>query len=263
MATRRTTRQTTITSHFKGPAKRKPKEDSEKGNPNESAAEEREQDKKRRVAGTESRARESVQKPERVTLGTQLCQEEQGEQEDDGRPRRQTRELASRRKSREDPDREARPGTHLDVDDDDEKDKRSSRPRSQPRDLATKRRPKEAEVEQIAPETPEGKDEDEREEKRRKTTRKKPEPLSIPVQSRVERKASQGKASAIPKLNPPQCPECGQYLDDPDLKYQQHPVDAVDEPQMLTNEALSVFDSDSSWFETYDSSPMHKFTFFR
>lgn len=229
MATRRTTRQTTITSHFKGPAKRKPKEDSEKGNANESAAEERDQDKKRRVAGTESRASragESVEKPERVRPGTQLCQEEQGEQEDDRRPRRQTRELASRRKSREDPDREARPGTHLDVDDDDEKDKRSSRPRSQPRDLATKRRPKE-EVEQITPEPPEGKDEDEREEKRRKTTRKKPEPLSIPVQSRVERKASQGKASAIPKLNPPQCPECGQYLDDPDLKYQQHPVDAV------------------------------------
>lgn len=126
VATRRTTRQTTITSHFKGPAKRKPKEDSEKGNANESAAEERDQDKKRRVAGTESRASragESVEKPERVRPGTQLCQEEQGEQEDDRRPRRQTRELASRRKSREDPDREARPGTHLDVDDDDEKAK--------------------------------------------------------------------------------------------------------------------------------------------
>lgn len=71
MATRRTTRQTTITAHFtKGPTKRKPKEESEEGNSAESAAEERDQDKKRRVVDTESGAAAAVEKLEEVTAGT-------------------------------------------------------------------------------------------------------------------------------------------------------------------------------------------------
>lgn len=81
------------------------------------------QDKKRRVAGTERDAGVSVEKLEGVMPGTQLCQEEQGEQEDDRSLRRHTRELALRRRSRDEPDREARPGTHLDMDDDEEKAK--------------------------------------------------------------------------------------------------------------------------------------------
>lgn len=37
----------------------------------------------------------------------------------------------------------------------------------------------------------------------------------------------------------------------------------VDEPQMLTSEKLSIYDSESAWYEAYDHSPMHKFTSFR
>ncbi|XP_055457303.1 DNA (cytosine-5)-methyltransferase 1 [Psammomys obesus] len=252
-ATRRTTRQTTITSHFmKGPAKRKPKEESEKRIPDESDAE-RDQDKRRRVTGMECGAGVSVVKLERVTLDPQMCQEEPSEQEDNKRPRRQARELTSRQRSREEPDREASPGTHKDMDDDkEEKDKRRPSLRSQLRDLATKRRPSEAESEQAIAEIPEDRDEDEMEEKRQKMT---------PEES-VEKKATRTKATVIPKVNPPRCPQCGQYLDDPDLKYQQHPEDAVDEPQMLTSEKLSIFESNESGFESYEDFPMHRLTCF-
>uniref|UniRef100_UPI000185BE00 DNA (cytosine-5)-methyltransferase 1 n=1 Tax=Homo sapiens TaxID=9606 RepID=UPI000185BE00 len=60
----------------------------------------------------------------------------------------------------------------------------------------------------------------------------------------------------------PKCIQCGQYLDDPDLKYGQHPPDAVDEPQMLTNEKLSIFDANESGFESYEALPQHKLTCF-
>ncbi|XP_006987092.3 DNA (cytosine-5)-methyltransferase 1 isoform X3 [Peromyscus maniculatus bairdii] len=252
MATRRTTRQTTITSHFmKGPTKRKPKEESEERLSDESVAE-KDQDKRRRVKGTVCDAGISEGEPETETPGTQLCQEEPGEQERDRRFRGQTRELTSRQRSREEPGREARPGTHKEMDVDEEaKDKRRLRPRSQPKDLATKRRPKE-ELEDLTPETPEDRDEDEREEKRRK---------KMAPREPAEKKAARTKTAMNPKIDMSRCPQCGQYLDDPDLKYQQHPSDAVEELQMLVSEKLSIYDSNSSG-ERIDSSPQHRVTCF-
>lgn len=230
MALRRTTRQTTITSHFIKGNKRKTEGESEKTIPDESA--ERDQDKKRRVTGTERGTGISTAELERVTPGTPLSQEEQGGQEHDRRLRRQTRELTLRQRSREEPDREARPGTHKEMDDgEEEKDKRRSRPRSQPRDLATKRRPKEAELEQMTTESAEDGSEEEREEKKRKVTPKEP----------TVKRVTQTRPTVIPKTASPRCPQCGQFLDDPDLKYQQHPPDAVDELQMLVSEAPPVW----------------------
>lgn len=37
----------------------------------------------------------------------------------------------------------------------------------------------------------------------------------------------------------------------------------VDEPQMLTNEKLSIFDANESGFESYEALPQHKLTCFR
>ncbi|CAO2635941.1 DNA (cytosine-5)-methyltransferase 1 [Lemmus lemmus] len=258
MAMRRVTRQTTITSHFmKGTTKRKPKEDSEKIL-DESVAEERDQVGCPVDSGhlTWMCLLANLVEPESVTSGTHLCREKQGDQCEFffcylcGR--------SSRRRSREEPDREARPGTHEEMDDDEEeKDKR--RPRSQPRDLATKRRPKEAESEQMASESEEG-DEEERVSKKSKGTSR--------------NLASSGTAVPrcwgaalrpflfFPQMDSPRCPQCGQFLDDPDLKYQQHLPDAVDELQMLVSEKLSIYESNSSGFESYESSPQHRVTCF-
>ncbi|KAL1781550.1 DNA (cytosine-5)-methyltransferase 1 [Sigmodon hispidus] len=267
MAMRRSTRQTTITSHFmKGSSKRKPKEDSEKRIPDESAAEDRDQDKRRRVTGAERGAGASAVKPERVTSGTQLCQEEGGEQEHDRRLRRQTRELTSRQRSREEPGREARPGTHKEMDnDEEEKEKRRPRLRSQSKDLVTKRRPKEEESEDTTSEASEDSDEEERlcKGKKKVIPSRKQGLQSISSNNRAEKKTARTKSAMISKMAPPRCPQCGQYLDDPDLKYQQHPADALEEPQMLTNEKLSVYEeSNSSGFESYESFPQHRVTDF-
>ncbi|XP_052586847.1 DNA (cytosine-5)-methyltransferase 1-like [Peromyscus californicus insignis] len=251
MAATRTTRQTTVTSHFgKGPTKRKPKEELEERISDESAAG-KDQDKRRRVTGAVCGPGVSVVEPENVTPGTQLGQEERGEQELDRRLRGQTRELTLRQRSREEPGREASLGTPKEMDVDEEaKDKRRLRPRSQPKDLATKRRPKE-ELEDLTPETPEDRDEEEWEEKRRKTTSREP----------AEKRAARTKSIMNPKRDLPRCPQCGQCMDDPDLKYQQHPLNAVDEFQMLVCEQLSIVDSNSSG-EPIDSSPLRKMTSF-
>ena len=91
-----------------------------------------------------------------------------------------------------------------------------------------------------------------------------------------------------PQTNPPKCTECLQYLDDPELRYEQHPPDAVssssvfsrivtvscvlahwsnvsqvEEIQILTNERLSIFDANESGFESYEDLPQHKLTCFR
>ncbi|XP_021563145.1 DNA (cytosine-5)-methyltransferase 1-like, partial [Carlito syrichta] len=79
--TRKTTRQTTITSHFaKGPAKRKPQEESERAKPDESVEEEdKDQDeKRRRVTSKELVARPlPAEEPERVKPGTYTEKEEE------------------------------------------------------------------------------------------------------------------------------------------------------------------------------------------
>ncbi|XP_010775793.1 DNA (cytosine-5)-methyltransferase 1 [Notothenia coriiceps] len=65
------------------------------------------------------------------------------------------------------------------------------------------------------------------------------------------------------KTPPPKCTDCRQYLDDSDLKFfQGDPDNALDEPEMLTDERLSLFDSNEDGFESYDDLPQHKITNF-
>uniref|UniRef100_A0A8D2KV02 DNA (cytosine-5)-methyltransferase n=1 Tax=Varanus komodoensis TaxID=61221 RepID=A0A8D2KV02_VARKO len=65
------------------------------------------------------------------------------------------------------------------------------------------------------------------------------------------------------QTTPPKCVECRQYLDDPDLKFfQGDPDDALDEPEMLTDERLSIFDANEDGFESYEDLPQHKVTSF-
>ncbi|POI19721.1 hypothetical protein CIB84_016534, partial [Bambusicola thoracicus] len=62
---------------------------------------------------------------------------------------------------------------------------------------------------------------------------------------------------------PPKCVDCRQYLDDPDLKFfQGDPDDALEEPEMLTDERLSIFDANEDGFESYEDLPQHKVTSF-
>ncbi|KAJ8798184.1 hypothetical protein J1605_016817 [Eschrichtius robustus] len=132
-------------------------------------------------------------------------------------------------------------------------DKDEKRHRSQPKDLASKRRPEEKEPERVKPQVSDEKDEDEKEEKRRRTTCKEP----------TEKKMARTKMAVLSsKTDPLKCIECGQYLDDPELRYEQHPPDAVEEIQLLTNERLSIFDANESGFESYEDFPQHKLTCF-
>uniref|UniRef100_A0A803TQR8 DNA (cytosine-5)-methyltransferase n=1 Tax=Anolis carolinensis TaxID=28377 RepID=A0A803TQR8_ANOCA len=81
----------------------------------------------------------------------------------------------------------------------------------------------------------------------------------------LERKeeATQIKTGTPVKTTPPKCAECRQYLDDPDLKFfQGDPDNALDEPEMLTDERLSIFDANEDGFESYDDLPQHKVTSF-
>uniref|UniRef100_A0A8C3GW16 DNA (cytosine-5)-methyltransferase n=1 Tax=Corvus moneduloides TaxID=1196302 RepID=A0A8C3GW16_CORMO len=75
-----------------------------------------------------------------------------------------------------------------------------------------------------------------------------------------------GKAdspSPVPQTTPPKCIDCRQYLDDPDLKFfQGDPDDALEEPEMLTDERLSIFDANEDGFESYEDLPQHKVTSF-
>ncbi|XP_060107963.1 DNA (cytosine-5)-methyltransferase 1 [Heteronotia binoei] len=79
----------------------------------------------------------------------------------------------------------------------------------------------------------------------------------------VKEEASQVKIIPPVKTTPPKCADCRQYLDDPDLKFfQGDPDDALDEPEMLTDERLSIFDANEDGFESYDDLPQHKVTSF-
>ncbi|XP_054859328.1 DNA (cytosine-5)-methyltransferase 1 isoform X2 [Eublepharis macularius] len=81
--------------------------------------------------------------------------------------------------------------------------------------------------------------------------------------SEVKEEASQVKIIPPVKTTPPKCVDCRQYLDDPDLKFfQGDPDDALDEPEMLTDERLSIFDANEDGFESYDDLPQHKVTSF-
>nr|XP_031545452.1 DNA (cytosine-5)-methyltransferase 1 isoform X2 [Vicugna pacos] len=253
--TRQTTRQTTITSHFgRGPAKRKPEEDPERAKSDDSVDEEEkdQEEKRRRVTSREPVAGPlPAEEPERVRPGTHMEGEERDDKEEK-RLRSQTKELTPKQRPKEEPDRDARPGgAQAEVTEGEDKDER--RHRSQPRDLASKRRPEEKESERGKPQVPDEKDEDEKEEKRRKTTSKEPS----------EKKTARTKTAVTSsKTDPLKCVQCGQYLDDPELKYEQHPPDAVEEIQLLTNERLSIFDANESGFESYEALPQHKLTCF-
>ncbi|XP_048343420.1 DNA (cytosine-5)-methyltransferase 1 [Sphaerodactylus townsendi] len=81
--------------------------------------------------------------------------------------------------------------------------------------------------------------------------------------SEVMEEANQVKIITPVKTTPPKCADCRQYLDDPDLKFfQGDPDDALDEPEMLTDERLSIFDANEDGFESYDDLPQHKVTSF-
>ncbi|ROL51170.1 DNA (cytosine-5)-methyltransferase 1 [Anabarilius grahami] len=92
-----------------------------------------------------------------------------------------------------------------------------------------------------------------REEKRLKTEDEKPDTEN----------ATNGAIMPVSKTPPPKCADCRQYLDDSDLKFfQGDPDDALDEPEMLTDERLSLFDANEDGFESYEDLPQHKITNF-
>ncbi|XP_064557116.1 DNA (cytosine-5)-methyltransferase 1-like, partial [Zonotrichia leucophrys gambelii] len=81
--------------------------------------------------------------------------------------------------------------------------------------------------------------------------------------SEIKDEIPQVKISAPAKTTPPKCLDCRQYLDDPDLKFfQGDPDDALEEPEMLTDERLSIFDANEDGFESYEDLPQHKVTSF-
>uniref|UniRef100_A0A3Q3G927 DNA (cytosine-5)-methyltransferase n=1 Tax=Labrus bergylta TaxID=56723 RepID=A0A3Q3G927_9LABR len=86
-----------------------------------------------------------------------------------------------------------------------------------------------------------------------------------PASTRVTRNAGKQPTimSMFSKTPPPKCTDCRQYLDDSDLKFfQGDPDNALDEPEMLTDERLSLFDSNEDGFESYEDLPQHKITNF-
>uniref|UniRef100_A0A8B9THB8 DNA (cytosine-5)-methyltransferase n=1 Tax=Anas platyrhynchos TaxID=8839 RepID=A0A8B9THB8_ANAPL len=81
------------------------------------------------------------------------------------------------------------------------------------------------------------------------------------VEERGEK--SSRRPPRVLQTTPPKCVDCRQYLDDPDLKFfQGDPDDALEEPEMLTDERLSLFDANEDGFESYEDLPQHKVTSF-
>ncbi|XP_074116994.1 DNA (cytosine-5)-methyltransferase 1-like [Sminthopsis crassicaudata] len=65
------------------------------------------------------------------------------------------------------------------------------------------------------------------------------------------------KASGRKKF--PQCSQCKQYLDEPELKYFiGDPNNAVEEAEMLADKLLCIFDHTEKGFENYDYFPQHR-----
>ncbi|XP_012889489.1 PREDICTED: DNA (cytosine-5)-methyltransferase 1 isoform X1 [Dipodomys ordii] len=246
VVTRRTTRQTSITSHFsKAPTKRKPLEESEslKSEPESMEEEEHDQEEKRRrvtsmESGAESAAAEAETAPEAAGDPEMSIKEESLESP--------VQQLTPKL---EEPDREASPGTDAQMEEDDPDVKDEKKPKSQLRDVTPKRKTRPEK--RPTPHTSASRATRESDEKRSKT------------KEIAEKKETGTKAMLNLKPQEPRCSECGQYLDDLDLKYEQHPHDALEEPQMLTNEKLSIFDdTNESGFESYEALPQHKLTGF-
>ncbi|KAM4889230.1 DNA (cytosine-5)-methyltransferase 1 [Thomomys bottae] len=237
VVTRRATRQTSILSHFtKGPTKRKPLEESESVKLEDSMEDKKhdQEEKRRRVMSTESGDEIPAAKVESASPGV--------------------REMSSRVENlphpdqlltpKSEPDTEASPGPDIKMEDEASDEKR---PRSQTEE--TPRRKTRSEKRSTPP-TSASRATRERDEKRSKT--------KDTLENETGTKAMQNI-----KPQEPRCSECGQYLDDFELKYEQHPNDALEEPQMLTNEKLSIFDdTNESGFESYEALPQHKLTGF-
>ncbi|XP_006898898.1 PREDICTED: DNA (cytosine-5)-methyltransferase 1 [Elephantulus edwardii] len=139
-----------------------------------------------------------------------------------------------------------------DLDKDADTDEKRRRVTSPEPELSTSRqRTQEKQLDGEKSQATDVKDEPEKDEKKRRT----------PMREASEKKATRPRSLSA-KPQPPKCIQCGQYLDDPDLKYQQHLPDAVEEPQLLTNEKLSIFDANECGFESYEDLPQHKVTYF-
>uniref|UniRef100_A0A663DQ14 DNA (cytosine-5)-methyltransferase n=1 Tax=Aquila chrysaetos chrysaetos TaxID=223781 RepID=A0A663DQ14_AQUCH len=89
--------------------------------------------------------------------------------------------------------------------------------------------------------------------------------VPTPRARKAEAHGGQRKADAVSPVlqtTPPKCVDCRQYLDDPDLKFFQGDPDDLEEPEMLTDERLSLFDANEDGFESYEDLPQHKVTSF-
>ncbi|XP_054983670.1 DNA (cytosine-5)-methyltransferase 1 isoform X3 [Sorex araneus] len=263
--TRQSTRQTTITAHFsKGPAKRKPDEESERTS-TEDSGDEKDQDEKRRRVLTQ----EPVAGPSSEDVGRGPAEagveDSARVKKEEKRFRSPTAELTPKSRVKLEADTVVGPGTSSGSSDEargvtilapSDTDfalrplQEERRPQSQTRDLTAKRRPEE-EIEECRPQVSDERDEDEKDEKRRRITFSEP----------LERKVARAKAVTTSKNDPLKCIHCGQGLDNANLKYEQHLPDALEEPQMLTNEILNIFGSESG-FGSYEELPQHKLTCF-
>ncbi|XP_075758636.1 DNA (cytosine-5)-methyltransferase 1 isoform X2 [Pelodiscus sinensis] len=113
---------------------------------------------------------------------------------------------------------------------------------------------------EVKQETNSEKEEEELEEKEHDEKRMKIETKEGPE---IKDEATPIKTAPPAKTTPPKCVECRQYLDDPDLKFfQGDPDNALEEPEMLTDERLSIFDANEDGFESYEDLPQHKVTSF-
>ncbi|KAJ8775559.1 hypothetical protein J1605_001279 [Eschrichtius robustus] len=126
------------------------------------------EEKRRRVTSREQVAGPlPAEEPGRVRPGTHVEEEERvdkvkpGHLQEEKRLRSQTEGLTPKQKSKEEPDRDARPGgAQAEMNEGEDKDEK--RHRSEPKDLASKQRPEEKEPERVKPQVSDEKDEDEK-----------------------------------------------------------------------------------------------------
>lgn len=256
--TRQSSRQTTITAHFpRGPAKRKPDGEPSREIVEDSGDDKDQEEKRRRVVIRELVAGPSSGRTARVPTEVEVedsAHVERASSRPAGRtltsPSPEERTLRSQSRTATPLPRAAREAdvTKGSSGSAETPETDEGRSRSQPRDHAAEQRPKE-ELEEV--QVSQERDNEENEEKRRRISFKEPS----------ERKVVRSKGLMAAKNDPLRCIHCEQYLDDPNLMYEQHLPDALDEPQLLTNEVLSIFGSESG-FGSYEEKPQHKMTCF-
>ena len=126
------------------------------------------EEKRRRVTSREQVAGPlPAKEPGRVRPGTHVEEEERvdkvkrGHLQEEKRLRSQTEGLTPKQKSKEEPDRDVRPGG-AQAEMNEGEDKNEKRHRNEPKDLASKQRPEEKEPERVKPQVSDEKDEDEK-----------------------------------------------------------------------------------------------------